>query len=537
MKRLMPALIVVHRYLGLAFCLIFLIWFASGIVMIYKRMPEFGADERLVLLPALDASTIHVTPQQALETALLGDAPRRVVLTSVQSRPAYRFVVPGGPVTVFADDGMVLEEVKSEEAVAMVAALFPESRSTVHYLDSLTEPDQWTINNRFATSGELYRISLGDAAGTELYVAQNTGDIVMKTDASSRFWGYAGPVMHWFYFTPLRAQHAPLWGNLIIYGSVVGCVLCVLGLTIGLYRFSASRRFKRGTSYTPYAGWLRWHHYAGLAFGVITFTWTFSGLMTMTPRNLFPDCSPSRDQIVAVEGDGVELSRYTVAPAAALAEFQKGFQPKELEFIQFMGQRFYAAYRHPDMQGPHADVARYAPAVEQISRVLVSADGDTARTHPGFNQQELLVAARAAMPGLEPSDVTWLTDYDAYYYERTRTSRLPALRVKFDDPDKTWLYLDSRDGSLVLAEVQGSRVERWLYQGLHSLDFPGFYQASWAWYPVMVILGLGGVALSLTSVIVGWKFLRGIKGVAYAGADIKVGPYIGVRETTEPPAA
>ena len=32
---------------------------------------------------------------------------------------------------------------------------------------------------------------------------------------------------------------------------------------------------------TPYAGWLKWHHYAGLIFGVITFTWLFSGMLSM----------------------------------------------------------------------------------------------------------------------------------------------------------------------------------------------------------------------------------------------------------------
>ena len=45
MKRVIAALIVVHRYLGVAFCLIFLIWFSSGIVMVYKRLPEFSAEE------------------------------------------------------------------------------------------------------------------------------------------------------------------------------------------------------------------------------------------------------------------------------------------------------------------------------------------------------------------------------------------------------------------------------------------------------------------------------------------------------------
>ena len=90
----------------------------------------------------------------------------------------------------------------------------------------------------FQHDGQLHHVALGDAAGTEVYVAEATGEIVMKTDRSSRFWGYLGPVMHWFYFTPLRAGRAPLWNNLIVYGSVVGCLVCVLGLAIGFYRFS-----------------------------------------------------------------------------------------------------------------------------------------------------------------------------------------------------------------------------------------------------------------------------------------------------------
>jgi hypothetical protein len=57
--------------------------------------------------------------------------------------------------------------------------------------------------------------------------------------------------------------------------------------------------------------------------------------------------------------------------------------------------------------------------------------------------------------------------------------------------------------------VRDSRTERWLYQGLHSLDFPGLYQTPWLWYSLIIGLSLGGLALSLTSVIVGWRFLRG----------------------------
>lgn len=509
MKRVIPALMFAHRYLGVAFCLVFVIWFASGIVMVYKRLPEYSAEERLARLPALDAAAIRLTPAEALEAARLQDAPRRVLLTSLHSRPVYRFVVDGGTATIFADDGSFVDRVEPEDAVAIVAGAFPGIRGTARHLAALEQPDQWTINNRFGATGALHHVALGDPAGTEAYVAEATGEIVMKTDRSSRLWGYAGPVMHWFYFTPLRAQRGPLWSNLIIYGSVVGCVLCVLGLVIGVYRFSAARRYEHGSSMTPYVGWLRWHHYAGLLFGVFTFTWAFSGLLTMTPWNLFPQGEPTPAQTRAIRGDGVALDRFTVAPGAALAEFQKQFPPKEVELLQFMGAPFYAAYQRADPSGrAHQDTARYAAPGTGLSRVLVTADAAAPRVKDGFTRDELLAAARAAMPGLEPFEATWLTDVDAYYYQRTGGSRLPALRAKFNDADDTWLYLDARDGSLVQAEVRGSRAERWLYQGLHSLDVPGLYQTPWAWYPLIIGLSLGGLALSLTSVIVGWRFLR-----------------------------
>ena len=501
----------VHRYLGLAFCLIFVIWFASGIVMVYKRMPEYTAEERLARMPALDAAGFSITPAQALEAAGFSSAPRRVVLTSFQGRPVYRFFVDFGSSTVYADDGSFVDVVDREGALAIAARAFPESRSTIQYLAGLEEPDQWTINNRFENSGVLHHIGLGDDAGTELYIAEGTGEITQKTDSSSRFWGYLGPVMHWFYFTPLRAQRAPLWNNLIVYGSVVGCILCILGIVIGVYRFSASRRFMRGTSMSPYVGWLQWHHYAGLLFGVFTFTWTFSGLLTMTPFNWFDQGGPTGQQVRAIRGEGVDLAAFNVPPGAALAEFQKRFQPKEVELLQFMGEPFYAAYERADFSNrAHQDAVRYVAPGATLARVLVTANGDTPRVKEnGFTQDELLAAAHAAMPGMEPIEVTWLTDVDNYYYQRTGGLRLPALRAKFDDPEETWLYLYAGDGSLVQSESRSSRAERWLYQGLHSLDFPWLYQTPWLWYPLIIALSLGGLALSLTSMIVAWRFLRG----------------------------
>ena len=124
MKRAIPVLMFVHRYLGLAFCLIFVVWFGSGIVMVFKRMPEYSMRERLARLPPLDAATILLTPAEALEATGLGDAPRRVFLTSLDARPAYQFVVDRGSATVSAETGDYIDPLDPEATVANAVGRF-----------------------------------------------------------------------------------------------------------------------------------------------------------------------------------------------------------------------------------------------------------------------------------------------------------------------------------------------------------------------------------------------------------------------------
>ena len=496
-KRLIALLTPIHRYIGLVFCVIFVIWFASGLVMIYARMPQYDPAERVARLSALDSTSIHLTPAEALEHAQLGEAPARMRLSTYRGRPVYRFLVQGEWVTVFGDDGSVLEALDTDAALDVVRDAFPEQRATAHVVHTLREPDQWTIETAVRTTGPLHVISLGDSGSTDVYVAANTGEIAMKTDRTSRFWGYAGPVMHWFYFRPLRVR-GPLWANLIVYGSLLGCVLCVLGLVIGLYRYSVSRRLRHGLSSTPYVGWLRWHHYAGLTFGLITLTWVFSGMLSMEPWGVTEDTAPERDQLIAVRGASIDASRFTVTPEQALDALGRGpddaqsgpFGPaKELDLIQFMGSPFYRA------QDP---AGRTLLVTADRSPILKS----------GFSEAELLVAAGAAMPNTRTREIEWLTAYDSYYYDRAAERPLPVLRVKYADAAGSWLYLAARDGGLIQRETARGRRVRWLYHGLHSLDFPGLYQAGWVWNIIIVGLCTGGLLLSMTSVIVGFRFLR-----------------------------
>ena len=65
------------------------------------------------------------------------------------------------------------------------------------------------------------------------------------------------------------------------------------------------------------------------------------------------------------------------------------------------------------------------------------------------------------------------------------------LRVKFDDPLETWVYVDPELGQIVASIHRLHRVERWLYNGLHSLDFGFWYDRRPLWDIGMILLELG----------------------------------------------
>ena len=72
----------------------------------------------------------------------------------------------------------------------------------------------------------------------------------------------------------------------------------------------------------------------------------------------------------------------------------------------------------------------------------------------------------------------------------------------------TWLYIDPRRGAILRKEERLSRVNRWLYHGLHSLDFPWLYDRRPLWDVLVIILSLGGIASAVTAAVPAWRRLR-----------------------------
>ena len=127
--------------------------------------------------------------------------------------------------------------------------------------------------------------------------------------------------------------------------------------------------------------------------------------------------------------------------------------------------------------------------------------------HERFSTESLLARVQQGNPNVPIVDSALLTGYDSYYHATERKPPLPVLRVKFGDPDGTWFYIDPGMSQVVGRFTRRERLQRWIYHGFHSLDFNFWYYQGWVWTTVMVLLNLGGFALSLIGVIIGIKRL------------------------------
>jgi hypothetical protein len=108
----------------------------------------------------------------------------------------------------------------------------------------------------------------------------------------------------------------------------------------------------------------------------------------------------------------------------------------------------------------------------------------------------LIERLKEAAPDARIVEAQLLTDYDSYYYTQDQPRPLPILRAKFDDPKATWVYVDPMMGRIVGSLHRGDRIQRWLYHGLHSLDFSFWYRNRVAWQIGTIALCIGGASVS-----------------------------------------
>lgn len=502
MPWLRKLLILSHRYLGIALSLLFVVWFASGITMMWAGgMPRLTADERLERLPAVDLRAVRLTASEAAEKA--GVDGGRTTLLTVMGHPAYRLGAPSAT-TVFADTGDVLEPVDPVAARGIAAAFMSLPEARVQFAETLERPDQWTLGQ--SRQLPLHKFDVDDAAGTELYVSADLGEVTVMTTRKTRTLAWLGTIPHWFYIAALR-NNQPLWYQAVVWTSGLGVALALLGLVLGVTQYRWSR--PHPSTGIPYSGWMRWHYVTGVVFGVFTLTWVFSGMLSMEPFGWAtqPGLAIPRD---AFTGGAVELSRFPGMDPEKWDRLMAGRPIKEVELVRIQDDPYYVVRTARERTGAASFERLHQPygvtGRRQGDRMIVAAESLAVRPGP-FSNESLIARLQKAAPTATILESALLEDYDSYYYSRGRQTPLPILRVKFDDPDKTWVYVDPEMSQVVARIHKLDRVERWIYNGLHSLDFSFWYNRRPLWDIGVLTLMLGGLASSTIGLWLGLKRL------------------------------
>jgi uncharacterized iron-regulated membrane protein len=466
-NRVRRLLYLTHRWLGIAACMLFAIWFASGLVMLHVPFPKLTAAETRVGLPAIDWQQVRVQP------ASLASA-RSLVLEMRGRRAVWRTQAWDDKrlTTIDAATGQVIGNAGRDEA-ATIAASFGDA--PVVDLEAIHN-DQWSVAGRYDPHRPLWKAELGGAAGRVLYVSSTTGAVVLDTDRRERFWNWLGSVPHWIYPTVLR-QDQPLWRQVVLWVSGPAILVAATGMWIGILRTRPGRRRYGKRRMTPYRGWMHWHHVAGLAGGVFLTLWIFSGWLSVDPGRLFASegvGDASRQAYATAPTTSIDLRRLAMAADGAV----------RVELLTAANARSAVVW-YRDGASRHRDLARFD------TLVLPAAD--------------IVAAASKLVTGGRLAGVDRLTAPDAYWYDPDGDLQLPILRLRYDDEAATSLHIDPATG-VILGEVDARRrLYRWLFDLFHRWDLnvlQGNPRVILVW-----LLSLAGLVTSVSAARLGWQRL------------------------------
>ena len=474
------ALTLVHRWLGVPCCLLFAMWFASGMVMHVVPFPALTDAERVAGLAPIDFARVLRGPRDAAAASGVADV-ARVRLLQRSDGPIYLVSGATGLAALHADD-LAPAAVRSEKLALAIAVDHARRRG----LDAAgatpagsAAHDQWTVTNGLDRHRPLYRVALNDGAGTELYVSSVTGEVVCDTTRRERWWSYAGSIPHWLYFTALRARPFA-WTATVWTVSLVASIAALAGAVLGLLRIVPAGR----GLVTPYRGWHAWHHVLGLTCATFVLSGIVSGWLSMDHGLLFSTRTLS------------EAEATILAPALArdsLPAEAPGRTPQASEVEWFF---FNATPYRRDRTGLDAqlllpgDLRPDAPSRAYLTPAEIAA---VARRFPHACGVALIDAGTddyASAPSLPSA---------------------PVYRIACGD---LWFHVDGASGAILDRLDSSRRAYRWLYGALHTLDIPSL-NAHPALRSALVLVLCGcGLAFSLTGcMIAGRRVARWIEDI------------------------
>ena len=432
--------------------------------MLYVPFPSLTETERLARLRPMAWEAVAVSPDEAL--AQLGETrmPRSLDLEMRGDEPVYRMSsCDGRRITLSARTGAPAGPVDAEAARRLTGAGPGASVEEV-------ARDQWTVTARYDPLRPFHKVALNDAAGTELYVSQGTGEIVLDTTRFERGWNWVGAVTHWVYLTPLRARAE-----------------------------SVARR-----------GALDLRHRR------------LHGAHRPRPRDLAPAPEPALHA----------RTRHALSRDGALAPFRRAYRRDRAHHLH--PQRLALDEPEPLVHLPRADRRparglcrggqpcrphdreptrvgrRCAPRpASRADRRTLGHDGARPHRQTGDRRRTLNRPDRGGGGSRDGGCAGWRASIawnpTTSTGRRSRAGRSPSCACALPIPSATWLHVDPRSGEILNRLDRSGRVNRWLFTALHRLDLPVLVGHPPARDAAQWLLNLLAGALVITGLVIGCR--------------------------------
>lgn len=478
MRLITKLILTTHRVLGTLLSALFLVWFLSGLVMIYHTFPKVNRTDRRAKMEYLTAEGLP-SLQELAGRLPEGERLEGLTLDRYLGETVFHLRTDKGNLNIPADSSAELAVIDGER-IRQVASLW--SQAPIGQIDSLYTLDQWIPFGKLREDFPIYKFHFADPERHELYISSKTGEVLQFTDKDSRFWAWLGAVPHWVYFTSLR-QDAELWIKVVVWMSGIGCIMCIAGIYLGIRDFRLARQRKRISPYKKF--WYKWHHILGTVFGLFVLTFTFSGMMSLARVQDWGikakvDINPSR-----------ELRKMIPSPLNYPLDYReviKAFpgQVRQLEWNSFGDVPFFTL---------HTDTAD----------LMIDASTPSVRTL-ALDKNTILPILSRIHGTDQPMRIEMLESYDTYYVNRKRTLELPVWKVTIPDADRSTYYINPRSGEYRYVN-DPSRWHHWMYPALHSLNIKFLVDYPVLWNIVMWGLMLGGTIVSLSGVWLGIRYL------------------------------
>lgn len=480
MKKSIRFLFGAHQLTGCVIALFFLMWFLSGLVLIYHPYPRLS-DQQLNRMKEPLPDSLPDLP--SIETRAGGKL-KALSIRQFQGQTLVSVRTADSSFTYTTDHAETVKPITFDFIQSEARRWFD---APIVRVDTLRERVQWILYSKYDRLMPIYRFYYDDKEAHELFISGKTGEAQQLTDRGQRFWAWLGAIPHKFYL-PFIRKDLDLWDTTITIGGAFCLTAALSGLILGIYLCVKTYR-QRGGLRNPYRKTAyRWHYALGLIMGIFLVTWGISGLFAMqrVPKWLVPYKGKYVLPASDLWGKGLLPADAYQLDHRALTEAYPAL--KEIHWTRFGD---LPAYEIVEGEETHFIDAS---SPEEIKELLIS--------------EQIVEKAVRRLHGDEVAfNISLINRYDNYYLSYKHAYPLPAYKVVVDDENRSRYYIDPKSGYVRYLN-KNKMVKRWVFNAFHYLNLKFLVERPALWTFCIWTLCLGGATVSATGVWLGIKFLR-----------------------------